>query len=282
MHPHDATSSPNRAVLFVGGAPRHLERRAPVQLGPGDVVVAVDSGLHHALDLRVPIHHVVGDMDSVGPRQLAEAEIAGATIHLHPPDKDATDLELAIALAIGLLGDASVSGSDRPPRLHVVGDGGGRLDHLVADLLMLSAPWLAHLDVTAVFGPAVVTVVRPHRAGVLDGGLHDQVSLLPMHGDAEGVTTTGLRWPLVDAHLSAGTSRAVSNEMVAQSATVEVTAGVLVVIQPGTRRDHVPPRSGPYDPSPRAAKPSSERPGADPSTGPDPDTATNTHTEELP
>ncbi len=248
MRTHDVTSSPKRAVLFIGGDRRHGEPRPAVAVDDDDLVVAVDSGLHHALDLGVPVHHVVGDMDSVEPRQLAEAEAAGATVHRHPADKDATDLELALALALDLLAHPAAH-DHGPPRLHVVGDGGGRLDHLVADLLMLSAPWLADLDVTAAFGPARLTVVRPHRTAVVHGDPHDQVSLLPLHGEARGVTTTGLRWPLTGALLTAGTSRAVSNELVERSATIELSAGVLVVIRPGTRRGHVPPRSGPYDPS---------------------------------
>ncbi|MEZ5139087.1 MAG: hypothetical protein R2711_10090 [Acidimicrobiales bacterium] len=78
------------------------------------------------------------------------------------------------------------------------------------------------------------------------------MSLLPVHGPARGVTTTGVRWPLVGADLVAGTTRAMSNELVGPTATVALREGVLVALQPGLAAPAVPPRTTPYDPTPRA------------------------------
>lgn len=244
--PPDAPSTPKRVVLFVGGDEFDL---APAldHIGGDDLVIAVDSGLHQIQDLGIHAHHVVGDMDSVGPRQLAQAEGDGAVIHVHHPDKDATDLELAVDLALELLRPEVGAAT---PALHVVGGGGGRLDHLVGDLAILATPRLAPLDVTARFGVARVAVARPGRTCSFAGHPGDHVSLLPFHGDAVGVTTEGLRWPLVAAHLAAGTSRALSNELVDTAGAVQVEQGTVVVVQPGTRGRPMPPRPGPYDPSP--------------------------------
>jgi thiamine pyrophosphokinase len=256
----DETSTPNRVVLFVGGearpaatAPADDDRADPLDVvGAGDVVVAADSGLHGALDAGVAVGHVVGDLDSVDPARLAAAVDRGATVHRHHADKDATDLELAVDLALDLLAPAVAAGGPAPA-IHVIGGGGGRLDHLVGDLLLLSSSRLAVCTVTARFGPARLTVVRPDEAGVFDGPARTHVSLLPVHGDAIGVTTTGLRWPLVDGHLVAGTTRALSNELCGGPATVSVRSGTLAVLRPGTRGGQVPRRPGPYDPSPSAA-----------------------------
>jgi thiamine pyrophosphokinase len=232
-------------VLAVGGDASQPLRIAD-RLPRGSVVVAADSGLDRLTGL-VRVDHVVGDLDSVDDAALRHAQVNGAEVHRHPADKDATDLELALDLVVGELVPATGLTS-----LLVVGGGGGRLDHLLADLLALTSPKLAHLRVTARFGEATITVVRPDEARTVAGRAHEQVSLLPLHGPADGVTTTALRWPLLDAHLAAGTTRAMSNELEGPAATVRLTRGVLAVIQPGTVAAPIDPRPTPYDPTPRA------------------------------
>ena len=59
-------------------------------------------------------------------------------------------------------------------------------------------------------------VIRGERT--LTGAPGEIVSLLPVHGPAEGVTTSGLEYPLHDETLPAGTSRGVSNVFAATEA----------------------------------------------------------------
>jgi thiamine pyrophosphokinase len=231
-------------LLAVGGDPA-APFRVPERLARGSVVVAADSGLDRLTGI-VRVDHVVGDLDSVSDAALRHARVGGAEVHRHPADKDATDIELAIDLVLREIVPATGLRS-----LLVVGPGGGRSDHLFADVLLLTAPTLAPLEVTARLGPATLTVVRPGTTRTITGAPHEQVSVLPVHGPADGVTTTALRWPLVDAHLAAGTTRAVSNELLSSTATVQVAGGVLAVIQPGTAAAAVDPRATPYDPTPR-------------------------------
>ncbi|MCB0988529.1 MAG: thiamine diphosphokinase [Acidimicrobiales bacterium] len=250
-----------RVLLFVGGDPEFalptdsdrplLDASGGAEAGGAVLVVAADSGLDRALVLGVSVDHVVGDMDSVSPRALEAAVRSGAIVHRHEADKDATDLELALDLAVELT--QTVTGG-RIPGIHVVGGGGGRLDHLLGDVMLLAAPRLAAFTVTARFGPARLAVVRPDLPTTFDGSPGTVVSLLPIHGEAYGVTTTGLRWALTDGDLAAGTTRAVSNEMIGGPATVSLRAGTLAVVLPGTgtgRRNGIAPRTGPYDPAPR-------------------------------
>jgi thiamine pyrophosphokinase len=192
----------------------------------GAPVIAVDSGVEHAQRLGLPIHLAIGDFDSVDPQRLAQAESAGAIVERHPVVKDATDLELALdaALALG------------PDRIHVLGGHGGRLDHLLGNLLVLAAPAYAAATVTARMGRARVTVVR--GAAELTGPIGDLVSLLPVHGGARAITTRGLLYPLDGEDLPPGTTRGISNELVSASATVHLEQGVLVAVQPGELGTH--------------------------------------------
>ncbi|MEJ7585229.1 MAG: hypothetical protein WKF43_14380 [Acidimicrobiales bacterium] len=116
-------------------------------------------------------------------------------------------------------------------------------------MFALASPRLVLLEITARFGGATVTVVRPGRPRRHGRG-GEQVSLLPMSGRARGVTTDALRWPLVGADLGVGTTRGVSNEMLGPEARVAVTEGVLLIVQPGTVASPIEPRRSTYDPTP--------------------------------
>ncbi|MEO6987612.1 MAG: thiamine diphosphokinase [Aquihabitans sp.] len=227
-------------VVVLGGGPVSA---ALASVPPADVVVTADSGLEAALAAGLRVAHVVGDFDSVDPDVLAGAEASGSEIHRHPADKDATDSELALRL-VTRLADAGA-----PVRVFTT-TAAGRFDHLLSDVLALGGPTLADLMVTGFVGDVVVTVVRPGRPRKVMGRVGEQVSLVPVHGSASGVSTEGLRWPLADAGLHAGTSRGVSNELAADQATVSIDEGVLLVVQPGTAAPSVVPRTTGYDPSP--------------------------------
>jgi thiamine pyrophosphokinase len=205
-------------VVFAGGDP--LDRRWADALPRDAHVVAADSGLElvHAHDLTA--HLLVGDMDSVRDETRDHAVQRGTAVERHPTDKDATDLELALAAA-------KAAGATR---MLVVGAGGGRLDHFLANVLLLAAPDWAGIDVHALIGPAHLVVVRDQTT--LHGAVGSTVSLLPADGPAQGITTSGLRWPLRDEDLHPGTTRGVSNEMTDPTATVALRSGVLVAVQP--------------------------------------------------
>ena len=73
-------------------------------------------------------------------------------------------------------------------------------------------------------------VAPVHDRHEITGAAGDVVTLVPLGGPAEGVTTTGLRWPLDGETLPPGSTRGVSNEMTRDTATVSVASGVLLSI----------------------------------------------------
>ncbi len=187
----------------------------------GAPVVAADGGLDSALAAGLSVDVVVGDFDSVSPEALETAEAAGTRVVRHPRAKDATDLELA-------LDEAAAFG---PRRIVVVGVADGRLDHLVAGLLLLGAERYAGFELDGLLGSATAHVVRRER--LLEGEPGELLSLLALHGPAESVATEGLVYPLRGETLLPGSSRGVSNVFAATEARVAVGRGVLVALRPG-------------------------------------------------
>ena len=210
------------AVVVGGGGPPAVGLGDLGDLGSGPRVVAADSGLESAQAWGLAVDAVVGDMDSVDPAALAAAEAAGATVVRHPEAKDATDLDLAVAAALA---------AGPPDRLVVVTGTGDRLDHLLTVALSLATPALAGVAVEAWIGPAHLWVVRDHLA--LTGPPGALLSLVPVHGPARGVVTSGLRYPLAGEDLAPGTTRGVSNELAGGRATVALRHGILLAVAPG-------------------------------------------------
>lgn len=232
------------AVVFSGG-PRGAPGPASAVLAGlrPQVVIAADSGLELARTLGWNTDVVVGDMDSVDPTVLADAEQDGAEVVRHPTDKDATDLELALEAA-------AAHGTSR---VVVVGSPAGRMDHLLGGALVLASPRFQGMQLEAWFGGSLVLPVHDRRA--LTGTPGSLVSILAVGGAADGVTTHGLRWPLRGERLEPGSTRGISNELVDGHAEVEVTRGALLVLLP-----EAPPHEEPPDQEPPHEEPPDEAP----------------------
>ncbi|MEO5577002.1 MAG: thiamine diphosphokinase [Gaiellaceae bacterium] len=204
-------------VVAGGGVPCARAEQLPA----GAPVIAADEGVDHALALGLTVAVAVGDFDSCSPAGLTALAAAGARVVRHPAEKDASDLELALAEAAAL----------GPRRVLVVGTDAGRLDHALAGLLLLGSARWAGLEVDALLGPATVHVIRDERTFAGEPG--ELVSLLPLGGPATGVRTEGLAYALDGATLPAGTTRGVSNVFAAPEARVSLAGGVLLAIRPG-------------------------------------------------
>ncbi|MCP5033904.1 MAG: thiamine diphosphokinase [Actinomycetia bacterium] len=209
----------SETVLIVAGGetPTPQVQRA---LPPAAMCIAADSGIDHVRTLGLEPDVVIGDLDSASDDALDWARGLGAEIRTHPPDKDQTDLELALDLAM----------TTNPDRIVVVGIGGGRLDHLLANFAVLAHHRYRSVDIDGLVGTALISVVTTTR--LLAGTIGELISLLPMHGDATGVATEGLQYRLDDETLRGGSSRGVSNVFAATEATVSLSGGALLAIQP--------------------------------------------------
>ncbi len=212
------------AVVVSGGDPL-----TPTEIGvvANDAfVVAADSGIDRAAAAGIAIHFAVGDFDSVTSAGLQHAERAGVELIRHRPDKDETDLELAMM-------KAAETGCGR---LTVVGLGGGRFDHHLSSVLLLADERFAAIEVDGYVGSTKFTVVRSNST--LVGNIGDLVSLIPIGGPARGISTEGLEYPLRGETLAPSSPRGVSNVMTSPSASVRLERGVLFAVQPPSANDH--------------------------------------------
>lgn len=206
-----------RAILFANGDIHNLEA-ARAQLKPDDLLLAADGGGRHCLALGLTPTAVIGDMDSLTADELRQLEARGAEILRHAQRKDETDLELALLLA-------KARGATRAL---VLGGLGNRWDMSVANLLLAGYEKLAGLEVAFWQDGQRLFLIR--AAAALEGQPGDTVSLIPVFGDATGVHTTGLEYPLHGETLPFGSTRGLSNVLLAAPATITLNQGMLLCV----------------------------------------------------
>ena len=209
-----------RAAVVPNG-PGRLAGAALASVYAADLVIAADGGARRLLDLEIVPHHLVGDLDSLPQEVVAHLRSAGCQLRRHPADKDATDTELAIALAL----------EQGATDIDLVGaTGGARLDHSLANVLLLAADWSASVRLRLVEATATAFVVRAGQSIDVPGTIGDIVALLPLSGPARGIITLGLQYALAGEDLALGRARGVSNVMTAPVASISLAAGLLLVI----------------------------------------------------
>lgn len=203
-----------RAVIVLGGdAPgRALLARA---VAWGEMTLAADRGLE-ALDAAgLAPDMLVGDMDSVDPAVLEryEGRLPERRLCAVKDDTDGVDaLDLAIARGA--------------TEIALLGALGGRLDHALANLMLLVR---AHRrGAKARILSERTDVERVDGEMTLRGAVGDTVSLLPL-GAARGVTLEGFFYPLSEATLESDYPLGISNVATQDPARVLVREGDLLL-----------------------------------------------------
>jgi thiamine pyrophosphokinase len=206
-------------ALIVASAPE-------LDIGPyqeyiraADLLIAADGGALPLLRAGIVPHVAIGDMDSIDAAGLAELKARRVDLRRFQREKDETDLELALLHAAA----AGASSID------ILGALGGRWDHTLANVALLALPELRGRHARLLADGQTLFLVRD--AATLEGQVGDTISLLPLTGDAHGVTTRGLQYRLENATLSYERARGVSNVLLDPPGHVSLRDGLLLVVQ---------------------------------------------------
>lgn len=181
-------------------------------------LIGVDGGTHALQQLGLKPTHVTGDFDSL---TLAEREtLAAQGVAIVPtPDQEYTDLDKAVMFAFDTLGATSA---------HIYGATGGRLDHLYSVLSVL----IKHGRVRDIrlIDTVGETFYIQDSIELIGTDLPGRTLSLLALGPVDGITTTGVQWPLNGESLAPGVRDGTLNKVVAETVTIACTAGDLLVL----------------------------------------------------
>lgn len=195
-----------------------------------DEVIAVDGGLAFADRAKIRITHLVGDFDTIDPVILEKYRYReDICVHQFVPEKDYTDTDIAVKLALKLFEQASLSKADEKT-LDILGGTGSRLDHVMANLQMLKTILEAGVDGAIIDKNNYIQMIQGQctlKKGEVFG---HYMSLVPATMKLGGITLEGFKYPLKDAKTSFGESLCVSNELIADEGSIEIKEGLAWMI----------------------------------------------------
>lgn len=202
-----------RTRCYIVGAGEFTGRELP---GQGDFIVAADGGYARLDAHGITPDLIAGDFDSLGYVPVHPNIVSG------PMEKDYTDLMLAVE-----------QGLEHGCKSFVIDGGtGGRLDHTLANIQVLI--YLAKKGARGVLlGKDINVTAITNGSLTFKQGASGMISIFCAGDRAEGVTLTGLKYPLDDATLTYDFPLGVSNEFSGKPATVAVRDGTLAVTWQG-------------------------------------------------
>ena len=203
--------------MVVAGGPEPEPAR--LEFPVNAVVIAADGGwrLCRELDLKVTL--LVGDMDTLFPEEVSQAEAQGTEVRRFPSDKDQSDLELAIVAAHAM----------GARRLTILGALGGQWDHCLTNLL---AP-LSLCHSLGIWGRLVTTGAEIYLLGPgehsVRGEVGTRISLAPLSAHVSGLTLRGLLYPLEGAEMARHQTMGLANALRRTPACISLESGDLLV-----------------------------------------------------
>ena len=188
----------------------------------GQNIIAGDKGLEALYQLKIIPNHVVGDFDSVSSEILEFYKKQSQIIfHTFNAEKDNTDTDIAFKLAIQL----------KSSKITILGALGKRMDHAIANIHILKDALEANIPCQIIDEHNRIYLINKEMTLEKDKVYGKYVSLIPLTSTVEGLTLTGFKYPLNHYTLPIGTSLGISNEIITDTAHIEMKNGILIVIE---------------------------------------------------
>jgi len=207
-----------RALIFTGGEMKDYQRYIEY-MDKSDLIICADSGVCHAIKMGIKPHILVGDMDSIDLEELEEIKNSGIEVRTFPREKDFTDTQLALELALERGADKAV----------VLGGWGNRPDHSIANMFLMVEYKNRGLEVTLAGDNWEMFLIDGEKE--ILGKKGDILSLIPLSAKVSGVETINLYYPLKDETLLMGPARGISNVLLSERASVKIKKGLLLAIK---------------------------------------------------
>lgn len=214
--------------VVISGGPNLYDEEILLEILQDDFIICADGGANHAKRMGLIPDKIIGDMDSIDSETLIWAKNNLILMEIFPPEKDFTDSELCLM--------------DIPAGVPVliILPLRGRFDHVLSNMMLAGKLADEGRSLTLTDGQTWIYPVKGPASFSID--FHQwkdpemrkelAVSLLPIFGPVENVTTWGLHYPLKNQTLIPGSSFSVSNRIAVPDgeAGLSLSSGILAVI----------------------------------------------------
>jgi thiamine pyrophosphokinase len=185
--------------------------------------IGVDKGVLYLINRFIPVEAAFGDFDSVSQEEWETICQHSANIKKFKPEKDETDMELALNWAV----------KQQPKRISIFGATGGRLDHTIANIQLLLKELLRNEHIH------IELIDNKNKVHIATSGVHilkreeayPYISFFPYSEETVGLTLEGFKYPLKGKYLPVSSTLCISNELISEYGTFSFAKGILLVIR---------------------------------------------------
>lgn len=210
-------------INILGGGPVDLLPSLTTYQTENDLWIGVDKGVLTLLSVGIHPSKAFGDFDSVTAAELAIIEEKVGDLNRFKPEKDETDMELAILWAL----------EQSPKKIRLFGATGGRLDHFFANIQLLIKPILNknNIEIEMIDQKNIVFLKAPGSYEIKKIPLMKYISFIPITHGVQSLTLQGFKYPLTNHHIPLGSTLCISNELIHDYGNFSFSTGILMVVR---------------------------------------------------
>lgn len=185
-----------------------------------DYIVCADGGANHSYNIGIIPDYIIGDLDSIYSEIIEFYKLKDVKFEKFPSKKDETDTEICVYLASKL----------NAKEIDFIGALGGRLDHMIANINLLY--YVRNKGIyTKIISEYEDIHIAINEEITINGNIGDTISVIPLNGDAKGVTLENLEYPLNNYDMKFYLPLGISNVMLDEKCSVKVEQGSLIIIK---------------------------------------------------
>jgi len=210
-------------IYLVGGGPPSFI--PPLKTYESDDVqwIGIDRGVRYLFESGIVPNMAIGDFDSISEAELKEYEQMIPSVKVYKPEKDETDMELALKRAL----------QKNPSEIKIFGATGGRIDHLFANIHLLTLPLLREQQIS------IELIDKQNIIFIKDPGSYllpyienkKYVSFIALSEKVTNLTLEGFKYPLKNRNISLSSTLCISNELILDNGTYSFSEGILMVVR---------------------------------------------------
>ncbi len=210
---------PVKSVLIVANGQKNSKAFLTKLIKETDFVIGVDGGAGVLLQYRLKIDAAVGDFDSIGKILFKKLRDSKVPIRKFPADKDFSDTELAVRIALK-------SGFDK---FILTGMLGKRADHTLFNISVLLL--LSKMNKEAVIKEEKEEIYIVKNSITIHTNVNDTISVYPITMRAKVAETKGLKYGIKNKLLKKASTLTLSNVATSDKVTISVSSGTVLIIR---------------------------------------------------
>ena len=212
-------------ILVIAGGPDPGSALIKKCAAQADKIFCADRGAQWAYLAGLKPDLVVGDMDSVNDDTLDRVDADGVRTMRYPVEKDMTDTQIALELAV----------AEGARSITLLGALGGRIDHTLANISLMTSYHRRGVRVAIMDTNSAMFVGE--RTITFRAVKGSTVSIFPVEEGVRVLRSEGLYYPLNDLVIPMDGTLCISNQMISDRVILDVRNGSLLVIVTAQEKD---------------------------------------------